>query len=50
MNGLEVLGLDPIPGDSLLTFRGSGDISHEVFDKNRIVVGSLGDMLFVGTF
>src|SRR3989338_7786143 len=47
MNALVVLGLNLVPDHPLVLFEGDGDRTDQVFDKDRVVEGTLGDELFV---
>jgi hypothetical protein len=49
MNGLKVFRLHHVGIDSRVSVESSGYISHHVLDEFRIIVGLLGDELFVGT-
>ena len=48
MNAFEVFGFDPVPLDIGVGSAFHGHGANEVFDENWIIVGSLGDMFFVG--
>ena len=50
MDAFEVFGFDPVPLDIRVGIAFYGHGADEVFDKNWIIVGSLGDMFFVGPF
>ena len=50
MDAFEVFGFDPVPLDIGVGIAFYGDSADEVFDKHGIIVGSLGDMFFVGSF
>jgi len=50
MDAFEVFGFYPVPLDIGVGIAFHGDGANEVFDENGIIVGSLGDMLFVGPF
>src|SRR5690606_27364383 len=47
VDGFEVLRLHAVPGDRIVDVGPRGDISDQILDKNRVVVGALGDGLFV---
>ena len=49
VDGLVVLSFDAEPGDARMGLGLHGDIAHEVFDEDGIVVGGFGDVFFVGT-
>ena len=49
MDRLEILHLHAIPEDILIRLATNGDIPHQVFDEDRILVGLFGDMFFIGT-
>ena len=50
MDAFEVFGFDPVPLDIRVGIAFHGNGANEVFDENGIIVGSLGDMFFVGSF
>ena len=50
MDAFEVFGFNLVPLDIGVGIAFYGDGANEVFDENGIIVGSLGDMLFVGPF
>lgn len=50
MDAFKILGLGTIPSDFWVGFTFHGDGSDEVLDKNGMVVGALGDVLFVRSF
>ena len=50
MDAFEVFGFDPVPLDIGVGIAFYGHGANEVFDKHGIIVGSLGDMFFVGPF
>jgi hypothetical protein len=50
MDAFEVFGFDSVPLDIGVGIAFYGDGADEVFDKDGIIVGSLGDMFFVGPF
>ena len=50
MDAFEVFGFDPVPLDIGVGIAFYGHSADEVFDKHGIIVGSLGDMFFVGSF
>ena len=47
MDAFEVFGFDPVPLDIGVGIAFYGHGANEVFDKDGIIVGSLGDMFFV---
>ena len=49
VDGFEILHLDAIPEDVRIRLATNGDIPHQIFDENRILVGLFGDMFFIGT-
>lgn len=50
VDGLEVHGLNTEPFDLGMLASFDGNVTHEVFDENGIVVGTLGDGFFVRAF
>lgn len=48
MDAFEIFGFDPVPLDIGVGIAFHGHGANEVFDENWIIVGSLGDMFFVG--
>ena len=48
MDAFKVFGLDPVPLDIRVGIAFYGHSANEVFDENGIIVGSFGDMFFVG--
>ena len=50
MDAFEVFGFDPVPLDIGVGVAFHGNGADEVFDENGIIVGSFGDMFFVGPF
>jgi hypothetical protein len=50
VDGFKVLGLDTIPGERIVTLSGYGNIADEVFDKDGIFVGFVGDIFFIRSF
>jgi hypothetical protein len=48
VDGFEVLGFHFKPADVGVLLGPDGHVSHQVFHEDRIVVGTLGDVLFVG--
>ncbi len=50
MDAFKVFGLDPVPLDIRVGIAFYGHSANEVFDENGIIVGSFGDMFFVGPF
>ncbi len=50
MDAFEVFRFDPVPLDIRVGIAFYGNGANEVFDENWIIVGSLGDMFFVGPF
>ena len=50
MDAFEVFGFNPVPLDIGVGIAFYGDGANEVFDKDGIIVGPLGDMFFVGPF
>src|ERR1700687_4371704 len=47
VNRFEILALDHIRRDAILAVEPHGYVAHDVFDEFRVVVGMLGDILFV---
>jgi hypothetical protein len=47
MDALLVDGADDEAGDALVSLEEEGNISHKVFDKDRIVVPLHGDVAFI---
>lgn len=45
---LEVLGVDLVPGDAIVVVEADGEVADDVLDELGVVVGLLGDELFVG--
>ncbi len=50
MDAFEIFGFDPVPLDIGVGIAFYGYGANKVFDENWIIVGSLGDMFFVGPF
>ncbi len=50
VDGFEVFGFDAVPRDIFVVICLFGDIANKVFDEDGIIVGALGDGLFVGAF
>ena len=50
VDGFEVLRFHHIGIDQRLGVHRCCDVAHDVLDEFRIVVGALGDVLFIGTF
>jgi len=50
MDAFEIFGFNPVPLDIGVGIAFYGYGANEVFDENGIIVGSLGDMFFVGPF
>lgn len=50
VDGFEVFGFDAVPGDIFFVICLFGDIANKVLDEDGVVVGALGDGLFVGAF
>ena len=50
VDAFEILGFDAVPGDVVDGSDAIGNITNDVFDKNRIVVCAFGDRLFVRSF
>ena len=48
MDTFLVHGADDERGDALVSLEEKGNISHEVFDEDGIVVGLHGDVAFIG--
>lgn len=50
VDGLEVFGLDFVPGDAVFLVEGEGEVADDVFDELGVVEGLLGDEFFIGAF
>ena len=50
MDAFEIFGFDPVPLDIGVGIAFYGYGANEVFDKDGIIIGPLGDMFFVGPF
>ncbi len=50
MDAFEIFSFDPVPLEIGVGIAFYGNGANEVLDKDGIIVGSLGDMFFVGPF
>ncbi len=48
VDGFKILRFHGVGGHALIALQRHGDIAHQVFDEFGMVVGALGDVLFVG--